>query len=150
MISFYCYVVIREGKFDKEAYALEAYQRQALIILEKYKNETPIGLTKGIIMMKSYNKEKRSPSVTGKIIWETMWEPLSIYVKNVMLVTWIEVRPTTKSSKIKSGVENFEPALLKFRKKLWDLDKNSIPIIIEAGNNATHKDRQMSLSHTLI
>ena len=41
----------------------------------------------------------------------------------------------TKDGKVKSGVENFEPALLDLRKKLFDLEKNSIPLIIESSPN---------------
>ena len=56
----------------------------------------------------------------------------TLIMTNKMLVKWMEVRPMTKNGAIKSGVENFEPVLLDLRKKLFDLEKNSIPLIQES------------------
>ena len=126
---FYLNRIDREKSIDKFAYAYDAYERHVGIILSMHEDEIPVGLTKEIMMQKSLSSQS---ILTGKQIWETIWETMNTYVTNKMLVKWMEVRPMTKNGAIKSGVENFEPVLLDLRKKLFDLEKNSIPLIQES------------------
>lgn len=129
-LALTCFIndFIRESNLDKYRYAIEAYQRHIPIILNENLSVIPNGLTKEMMMKKSFNSEK---NLTGKQIWETNWMSLNSYVTNKMLPIWLEVRPVTKDGKVRSGVENFEPALLQLRKRLFDLEKNSIQLITE-------------------
>ena len=104
-------------------------------ILTDHALEIPDGLTKHFMLRKSFDGKSSQTLLTGRQIWETLWTSMNCYITNVMLVKWMEVRPMTKDGKVKSGVENFEPALLDLRKKLFDLEKNSIPLIIESSPN---------------
>lgn len=113
---------------DKFSHMFEAYKRHAEIIIKDHETEIPQGLNFDTMMKKSLSS---SLNVDGRVLWKSVWESTNAYIKNTMLVKWKEVRPATKAGRILSGVQNFEPSLLRLRMILFDMEKNSIPVVIE-------------------
>jgi hypothetical protein len=126
LISFLC-SYCREKAIDAEANALEVYKRHVPLVLSTFKDEIPLGLTESLMLANTVDWEKKRPItyLTGKQIWNSIWQPLQRYIGNVMLKFWMEVRPVTKNGVVRSGVENWEPVLLELRIKLFNFEKNS-------------------------
>ena len=129
----------REGNIDKFKYAEEAYYRTAQKVLNSYPNLVPHNLTYEQLCSETLNT-KKNPSplkVTGSKIWRTMWESMNTYIANKMIPMWNMVRPALKDGSIPSGVQNFEPALEKLRRKLFDDEFNSVMLIKKRLEKAT-------------
>jgi hypothetical protein len=131
LIPYDLYNLCREGNQDKFSYMFTAYQDHVDRILESenYQAEFPTGLNKELMMRRTINGHD---VLDGKSLWETNWETSKTYIKNIMLVIWLKIEPTTKKGVIRSGVENFEPALKELRKALFDTQYNSIALIQES------------------
>jgi len=121
----------RESNIDKFKYAEEAYFRLAPTVLQKYPSIIPYNLTVEQLCSDTLitNKSPTPTQVTGAKIWRTMWESMNTYIANKMIPTWNKVRPALKDGSIPSGVQNFEPALQKLRRELFDLEFNSVVLI---------------------
>jgi hypothetical protein len=60
--------------------------------------------------------------LTGKQIWETIWDTTTQRIKNLFLPNWYKLVPL--NGQLSSGFQNHDPALLAFRKVIYDIDIN--------------------------
>jgi hypothetical protein len=78
------------------------------------------------------SKSAKPAQLTGKKIWESIWLPMNTYITNTMLPGWLTYKPKLSDGSTPSGTQNYEEALFKFRKHLFDLEKNTIKVIEKA------------------
>jgi hypothetical protein len=112
---------------EKFAYAFEAYKRHAEILIERFKDEIPFGMTAAILCQPTL--DKIGTALTGKQIWESIWESLNAYIVNTMIPTWLKVGPFNANGEVKSGVQDLDEYYLKLRQSLFDLQVNEIPAL---------------------
>ena len=114
----------KEFTIDKNADLEEAYKRRASVVIKEYENVLPIGLTAEILWRDTLKKE--FPKLKGKQLFESIWETCSRSVVNKIMPAWMKVGPYTSDGKIKSGVQSFDPYLLKLREYLFDQEFNQM------------------------
>lgn len=123
---------------DKYAYAQRVYQQHASIIVSEFKNLIPVGLDANILCqakLKQVNSQ-----LTGKQIWETIWDSINSSMVNIIIPTWLQVGPYNSDGTVKSGVQNMEEYYLKLRVALFNQQKNSINLIKEKLNGDSAGD----------
>ena len=113
---------------DKFAYAEGAYQRHAALIVEKFKDEIPLG-------QKKLNSMSR---LTGKQIWETAWSSTNEKMQNI--IPWLKVGPYTKD-----GLCELQPIHLST--PLFHQNKFPFPVLAASQVFATPMEYPQHLQH---
>jgi hypothetical protein len=109
---------IKSHNIDKKAYCLEAYKRYAEEIVITFKGLIPVELTAERLCCESFNSSNK---LTGKQIWETIWDDTQKNISNIFFPIFWKTFPQG----IPSG-KQIDDVALEFRKKLFDNEKNKL------------------------
>jgi hypothetical protein len=117
----------RMKTLDRNAVLMVDYIKKAKEVIEINADKLPVlpmPLTKDMLMRQFLGNA--NSEFTEKKLW-SYWGNLTHEMVAVMLPQWIEVAPR----ELPSGKTSWEPILLEFRKRLFDLKHNSISKYIE-------------------
>ena len=121
----------RNGKLE---YAEKTYQEYAARIVQDCSHVIPGGMTADVLCQQTLSKH--GSRLTGRQIWDTIWDTMNRYIVQKMLPTWKTVQQGNDSLPIEedlwflgnSPLDLLErgPKLLELRKRLFDQEFNSL------------------------
>ena len=82
---------LKEARVEKFSFLEQEYASRAAVVLRKYKDYLPRGIDIELLCRDGLTSSK---NLTGRQIWETIWETCSNKIRNILLPEWLRLLPS--------------------------------------------------------